>query len=118
MLAERPWVTRLKQRNFKDGGWETILVGILHQLSLEERKKAKCDEILAILAPMDQDATDDVAQFQYTMLDVNLRIDALEMIVMLAVGTRAIREHLEQMSAAMTELRKKRIDQQRLRKDL
>jgi hypothetical protein len=118
MLAERPWVERLKERDFKDGGWQTILVGVINQMSLEPRKKDKCDSILKVLAPMDQDATDEVAQFQYNELDANLRIDALEMIVMLAVGTPAIRSHLETMSLQMTELRKKKIEQQRLRKDL
>jgi hypothetical protein len=118
MLSERSWVERLKQRDFKDGGWQTILVGILYQMSLEPRKKDKCDRILKVLAPMDQDATEEVAQFQYNELEANLRIDALEIIVMLAVGTSAIRGHLETMSLQMTELRKKKIEQQRLRKDL
>jgi hypothetical protein len=118
MLAERPWVQRLKERDFKDGGWQTILVGVLYQMSLDPRKKDTCDTILKVLAPMDQDATDDVARFQYNELEPNLRIDALQMIVMLAVGTPAIRGHLETMSLQMTELRKKKIEQQRLRKDL
>jgi hypothetical protein len=118
MIAERPWVERLKERDFKDGGWQTILVGILDQMTLEPRKKDKCEMILKVLAPMDQDATDEVARFQYNELEPSLRIDALEMIVMLAVGTPAIRGHLETMSLQMTELRKKKIEQQRLRKDL
>jgi hypothetical protein len=117
MLAERPWIQRLKDRDFKDGGWQTILVGIIHQLSLKESAKEKCDKILAVLAPMDQDATDEVARFQYNVLEPNLRIQALEMITMLAVRTEAVRNHLEKMSASMTELRKKKISQQRLRKD-
>jgi len=118
MLDERPWVRRLKERDFRDGGWQAILVGVLYQLSLEPRRKEKCDRILAVLAPMDQHATDDVARSQYNVLEPNLRIDALEMIVMLAVGTQAIRSHLEKMSLEMTELRKKKIEQQRRRKDL
>ncbi|KAF2434508.1 hypothetical protein EJ08DRAFT_657246 [Tothia fuscella] len=116
MLAERPWVQRLKERDFVNGGWQAILVGILYQLSLDERKKEKCDRILAVLAPMDQDATEEVAKFQYNVLEPNLRIELLQMIVVLAVDTPAVRGHLETMSQSMTDLRKKKIEEQRLRK--
>lgn len=119
LLADRPWKERLKDRDFKDGGWQTILVGLLHQLSLMPRKKERCDKILSILAPLDQDPTDATAKSQYFQeLDTNLRIDALEMITMLAIGTSAIRKHLEDMSQEMTDLRKRKIEQQRLKKDL
>lgn len=117
MLADRPWVDRLKERDFKDGGWQTILVGLLHQMSLEDRLKERCNEILSHLAPMDDEPTDATALRQYSTLDINLRIMALEMTVKLTVGTRAIREYLEQMSYHMTEIRKKKIEQQRLRKE-
>jgi hypothetical protein len=117
ILGDRTWIARLQERDFRDGGWQTILVGFLHQLSLEERQKTKCEQILAFLAPMDQEASVEVVAFQYNMLDVNLRVDLLEIIVMHAVRTKAVREHLEAMSLQMTELRKKKIEQQRLKKD-
>jgi hypothetical protein len=80
--------------------------------------KARCDKILAQLVPLGTEPTVDTIAEQYETLDVNLRLDALAMIVMLAVQTRAIREHLEKMSLEMTDLRKRRIEQQRLKKDL
>jgi alpha-1,3-glucosyltransferase len=66
---------------------------------------------------MDEEPTEATGLRQYNALDVNLRITALEMILKLTVGTRAIREYLEQMSYHMTEIRKKKIEQQRLRKE-
>lgn len=117
MLRDRSWVDRLKHRDFKDGGWQTILIGLLHQYSLKESKKERCEEILAQLAPMDEEPTEATALRQYNALDVNLRVSALQMLVQLTMDTKAIREFLEQMSYQMTDLRKKKIEQQRLRKD-
>jgi len=117
MLADRPWVDRLKQRDFKDGGWQTILVGLLYQMSLEERVKARCNAILSHLAPMDEDPTQATALRQYYTLGINLRLAALEVVVKLTIGTKAIRDYLEQMSYHMTDIRKKKIEQQRLRKE-
>ncbi|KAE9977910.1 hypothetical protein EG328_001783 [Venturia inaequalis] len=117
VLGERTWIKRLQERDFRDGGWQTILVGFLHQMSQDERQKPLCERILAVLAPMDQEPSAEVVAFQYINLDVNLRIDLLEMIVMQAVRTKAVREHLEAMSLQMTDLRKKKIEQQRLKKD-
>jgi hypothetical protein len=119
MQGDRPWVDRLKARDFKEGGWQVILVGLLHQVSLMPRKKDLCDKILSILAPMDKDATAETAKLQYfSELDVNLRLETLQMITQLAVSSPALRKHLEDMSAEMTELRKKKIEQQRLKKDM
>jgi hypothetical protein len=112
------WVDLCKEREFKNGGWQAILAGLLHQLSLSDPMKVRCDKILAQLVPLGTEPTVDTIAEQYETLDVNLRLDALAMIVMLAVQTRAIREHLEKMSLEMTDLRKRRIEQQRLKKDL
>jgi ATP-utilising chromatin assembly and remodelling N-terminal/DDT domain len=117
MLAERPWIDRLKSRDFRNGSWVAIMIGVLHQLSLEERMKPRCEKILSKLAPVDEEPTDDVGVRHYNQLDVNLRIDALHLLVKLTVGTRAIRDHLEAMSAEMTHLRKDKMEHQRKRRD-
>ena len=118
LLSERPWVDRLQTRDLKDGAWVPIMVGILHQLSLEQRTRARCDEILVKLAPLDEEPEDDTVTYNYNELDVNLRVDALSMLLKLTVGTRAIREHLERMGTQMTSLRKDRLEQQRMKKEL
>jgi DDT domain len=112
------WTDLCKEREFKNGGWQTILVGLLYQLSLSDPVKARCDKVLSHLIPLGTEPTVETITEQYATLDVNLRLDALAMVVLLAVQTRAIREHLEKMSLEMTELRKRRIEQQRLKKDL
>jgi hypothetical protein len=112
------WTDLCKEREFKNGAWQAVLTGLLYQLSLNDSMKARCDKILSHLVPLGTEPTAETITEQYATLDVNLRLDALAMIVMLAVQTRAIREHLEKMSLEMTDLRKRRIEQQRLKKDL
>ena len=53
---------------------------------------------------------------QYQTLDINLRTKALQMICMLSLETRAIRNYLEECSNQMTELRKEKIEYQKARK--
>jgi hypothetical protein len=118
LQADHPWQERCKDRHFQNNLWQSILAGLLYQVSLNERMKDRCDTILSKLLPPDMEATDDTVRAQYAILDVNLRLEALEIIVMLSVRTKAIREQLERMSQEMTDLRKKKIEQQRLKKDL
>ena len=118
MLAERGWVERVAAREFSDGGWQTILVGLLHQLSLQPSLKDDCDAILSHLAPVDQEPTLETARQNYAILDVNLRIAALQMITILTPSTQAIRDYLEECSEEMTQMRKDKIEQQRRKKPL
>lgn len=118
MLAENTWVDRLKERDFKNGGWQTIVVGILNQLSGQESEAQICGTILAWLAPVHQSPTRNTALKQYVSLDVNLRIAALARLTMLAVGTKTIRNYMEECNELMTTYRKDKIEYQRDRKPL
>lgn len=116
MLSEYGWVERLQARDFANGGWQTIMVGLLYQMSLNPRRKQACDKILAELAPLDEEPTQETARQRYVTLDVNLRISALQIITMLAISTKALRNFLEQCSEDMTEVRKVKLDHQREKK--
>ncbi|KAF2277796.1 uncharacterized protein EI97DRAFT_374129 [Westerdykella ornata] len=117
-LAEFNWIEACKTRNFRDGGWQSILVGLLHQLSFSPVKKAACDEVLAVLVPVDEDPSAENIAHNYIHMDVNLRIQALDMALQLTVFTEAFRESLVQASTDMTRMRKDKIDFQRKRKEL
>jgi hypothetical protein len=116
MLGERDWVTRLGSRDFEDGGWQVILVGVLHQLSQSPVFKARCDQVLAWLAPMEEEPTPETARMRHATMDVNLRISALQMITILSISTPAIKDFLETCSEDMTDVRKRKMEHQRLRK--
>ncbi|OJD18642.1 hypothetical protein AJ78_01338 [Emergomyces pasteurianus Ep9510] len=116
MFGEYGWIDRLRKRDFKRGGWELVMVGLLHRMSYRPRLQKSCDEILAHLAPLEREPTQVTAQEQYVTLDVNLRVKALQIICMLLLETKAIKNYLEECSNQMTEFRKEKIDYQRARK--
>jgi hypothetical protein len=116
MFGEYGWVDRLRKRDFKNGGWELTMIGLLHRLSVRPRLQKICDEILAHLAPLDAEPTQETARLQYSTLDINLRAQALQIICMLSLETKAVKNYLEECSNQMTEFRKEKIERQRARK--
>lgn len=99
-----------------EGGWELVMIGLLHQLSMRPRMENICNEILKHLAPLDGEPTAETARRQYATLNTNLRIQALQIICQLSLETKAIRTYLEECSNQMTEFRKEKIEYQRARK--
>jgi len=118
MQLEIGWIDRLRKRDFKNGGWQSIMIGLLYQLSKSPRHFETCETLLEELAPLDMDATPETARIQYAKLDVNLRIQALQIVCMLTAGTKAIRGYMEECSEQMTGFRKEKIGHQRERKNL
>ncbi|EER25212.1 hypothetical protein CPC735_018150 [Coccidioides posadasii C735 delta SOWgp] len=116
MFTEYGWIDRLRKRDFKNGGWELVMIGLLYRLSSRPRLQKICDEILSHLAPLDAEPTRETAQEQYSTLNINLRIQALQIICMLTLETKAIKNYLEECSNQMTEFRKEKIELQRARK--
>lgn len=116
MFGDYRWIDRLRRRDFRNGGWELVMIGLLHQLSTRPRMTKTCNEILKHLAPLDAEPTQETAQRQYATLDLNHRIEALQIICMLSLETKAIKGYLEECSNQMTEFRKEKIEYQRARK--
>jgi hypothetical protein len=110
------WKSRLRRRDFGDGKWIIILVGLLNQLTGNPRLKKACDEILIHLAPLDREAVPATAISQYATLNINLRVKAIQIICMLSIETKAVRAYMEECNILMTEYRKEKIELQRARK--
>lgn len=110
------WKMRLRKRDFGQGAWVYIIVGLLYQLSNDPRRKGTCDEILSKLAPPSQEATIQTAISQYPLIDINTRVKILEILCMLSLETKAIRIYMEECNNNMTEFRKEKIDMQRKRR--
>lgn len=117
-VAEFDWVEQCKIRNFREGGWQSIVVALLYRLSFDPVQKDACDEILAELVPPEEEPSIESIAVNYTNLDVNLRISALEIILRLTVATEAFRDQLIAAAQEMTRLRKEKIEYQRKRKEL
>ncbi|KIW63077.1 hypothetical protein PV04_09955 [Phialophora macrospora] len=117
MFVEYGWVERLQKRDLRDGGWELVMVGLLHQLSGRPRVTRICNEILSHLAPLDAEPTINTARIQYSTMDINLRAEALQIICQLFLETKTVKNFLEEMSNTMTHYRKIKIEHQRARKE-
>jgi hypothetical protein len=117
-VANYSWIEECKDRKFREGGWQAMLVGLLYRLSFKPSQKVTCDEILAELVPSDEEPSIESIADHYVDLDVNLRISALETIMRLTVATDIFRDALAASSAEMTRLRKEKIEYQRKRKEL
>ena len=116
MLQNYGWIERLRKRDFRNGGWEMVMIGLLNQLSRRPRLQKSCNEILTQLAPLDAEPTQETARVQYSILDLDLRARALQIICMLSLETKAIKNYLEECSNQMTEFRKEKVEFQRERK--
>ncbi|KAI1173895.1 ATP-utilizing chromatin assembly and remodelling N-terminal-domain-containing protein [Nemania sp. FL0916] len=116
LLTSFNWIEELKKRNFQDGGWEMIMVGLLHQLSKNPRQTEACEELLAELVPSEEEPSLELVRDQYSSLDPNLRISALQIICMLTMETKAVRGYMDDCAEVMTRYRKEKIDLQRERR--
>ncbi|KAL1899725.1 hypothetical protein Cpir12675_001224 [Ceratocystis pirilliformis] len=116
LLQDFDWIESLQKRQFQGGGWQRIIVGLLNQLSRNERKTKACEEILAELVPDAVEPTQETVVEQYATLDVNTKIRILQILCMLTTETKAVRGYMEDCSETMTQYRKEKIDWQRQRK--
>ncbi|KID64924.1 DDT domain-containing protein, partial [Metarhizium hybridum] len=116
LMREFDWIDHLRKRNFSNGGWERIMVGLLHQLSKDDRYKESCEELLEQLVPADSNPTQEAIRQSYAELDVNCRVKALQIICLLTMQTKAVRGYMEDCSETMTKYRKDRIEWQRQKK--
>ncbi|KAG6285992.1 hypothetical protein E4U46_005312 [Claviceps purpurea] len=116
MMREFDWIDHLRKRDFGNGGWERIIVGLLHQLSKDARHKETCEELLEQLVPPDMDPTQELVQQNYAGLDVNYRVKVLQILCLLTMQTKAVRGYMEDCSETMTKYRKDRIEWQRQKK--
>jgi len=110
------WIQLLKARQFKNGSWQAIVVGILYHLSWDSRFSRDTEDILAYLAPPDQKPTMETVKARYTTMNSNLRVMVIQLLSRLTHETRTVRDYMEECSEQMTKHRKEKIEHQRNRK--
>ncbi|PHH61132.1 hypothetical protein CDD81_749 [Ophiocordyceps australis] len=116
MLQEYDWVEHLRKRDFANGGWQRIIVGLLHQISKRERQQEACESLLRKLVPSNGEPTQEAVRQTYWSLDFNSRVRVLQILCMLTMETGAVRAYMDDCSETMTKYRKERIEWQRKRK--
>ena len=118
MLTRGQWIELLENRQFADGGWSLIVVGLLDQLASHAKFRDRCEQILSHLAPLGRPATGATAFQQYMSMDVNLRTQALEILTILITETKPFKEHIEGLVTQSTETRKEKTSLQSQAKPL
>ena len=116
LLEDYSWIDHLRRRDFANGGWEMMVVGLLHQLSKDPRKEEQCEELLLQLVPPDVAPSVESVRQAYAELDFNYRVKVLQIICMLTMETKSVRGYMEECSETMTKYRKDKIEWQRRRK--
>jgi hypothetical protein len=113
LLQDYDWIDELRKRNFPNGGWERIVVGLFHQLSKNERYEQRCEELLLQLVPPGEEPSQEAVSLKYANLDLNHRVKALQMMCMLTMETKTVRGYMDECSETMTKYRKDKIEWQR-----
>lgn len=105
------WHERLRKRNFKDGNWQTILLGVLSLIEHVPHYQPTIQKIFKLLAPKSMVVTASTALTQfYDVMSIDLRIQALNILIdLLATGT-VVRKHIEESLEASTVFRRSRLD--------
>ncbi|KAI5282787.1 hypothetical protein KEM52_003598, partial [Ascosphaera acerosa] len=123
------WIVKLARREFRNGGWELILLGLLNRLthSSTPRIADTATAVLSSLAPastkeayasseLQLHAAAIAARNYKCSLGLHGRVAILEMLTRMLMDTSAMRRFMEDCSARSTELRKQKVEVQKERK--
>ncbi|KAF3938188.1 hypothetical protein ABW19_dt0202254 [Dactylella cylindrospora] len=110
------WLELLRKRDFRDGGWETILVGLFGQIASKVQFKGLAADVLRYFSPLGEDPILLTAKAQYKDLDINTRIKIIQLLQKLTFETPIVRSYMEECGEDMTKLRKDKIEHQKARK--
>ncbi|KAI9728761.1 MAG: hypothetical protein M1828_002867 [Chrysothrix sp. TS-e1954] len=119
LLSVESWKERLKAREFQDGGWQYVLLGVLDRMSSRATFTTRCEKVIAELLSMDSIGQGvEGLRHRYALLSVSQRITALELVTLLATETKPFKESIEHITRGATETRKEKTKLQSVRKTL
>ena len=105
------WYSSLQRRNFKDGNWQCILLGILSKVEYVNSFRGDIEKVYRTLAPSDQTATPSTVLTNfYGNMDINLRLRTMSILTSLLTDGKAVREYINNSLEFSTTLRRNRLD--------
>ncbi|KAG5419805.1 hypothetical protein I9W82_001685 [Candida metapsilosis] len=105
------WHDRLRKRNFKDGNWQIILVGVLSLVEHVPKYHQVVQDIFKSLAPIDGSVSASALRTNfYEHLDINLKLHALCILTDLLITSPLVRNYIEESLEQQTNLRRTRLD--------
>ncbi|KAG7663885.1 uncharacterized protein J8A68_002573 [[Candida] subhashii] len=106
-----PWHDRLRKRNFKDGNWQCILLGVLSLVEFVPQYKPIIEQVYNKLAPKTMPATPATVLNQfYEELDIDLKFQTLNILIDLIISSPLVRTYIDECLEASTSLRRTRLD--------
>lgn len=106
-----PWHERLRKRNFRDGNWQCMLLGVLSLVEEIPAFAPTIEKVYRALAPVDLPATASTVMNQfYDSMDIELRFQALNIIVSLLMNGTVVRRYIDECLDLSTTLRRNRLD--------
>lgn len=106
-----PWHERLRKRNFKDGNWQCILLGVLSLVEFVPAYKPHIEKVFQILAPKSiLPSPTSVMNLFYEELDIDLKFRILGILVDLLSSGDLVRDYIDESLESSTSLRRNRLD--------
>lgn len=106
-----PWHERLRKRNFKDGNWQCILLGVLSLVEYVPAYNHIIEKVYRILAPVNMPPTLSTVLNQfYDELDIDLKFQVLNILISLLMNGTLVRNYIDECLDSSTVLRRNRLD--------
>lgn len=106
------WHDRLRKRNFKDGNWQIILLGVLSMVEYVPAYQPTIQAVYRALAPaliQPSNASTVLSQF-YSSMSVDLRMKTLHILTSLLINGTLVRGYIDECLEQSTSLRRTRLD--------
>ncbi|GMG39169.1 unnamed protein product [Ambrosiozyma monospora] len=105
------WKDRLAKRQFKDGGWIMVLIGLLTTIEYINAFKNDITKTYEILAPGDYNPTLETLHQNFMVnADINLRAKLLAMLINVLLNGAVVRAFIEKGIEDSANLRRERLD--------
>ncbi|KAM9912926.1 hypothetical protein OXX69_002085 [Metschnikowia pulcherrima] len=106
------WYERLRKRNYKDGQWLTIMMGVLSLVEYVPEYAETIQKVYRTLAPAQikpASPSSVLTQF-YTSMGIDLRLKVLHILTSLVVNGPAVRNYMDESLEQSANLRRTRLD--------
>ncbi|CAI5760726.1 unnamed protein product [Candida verbasci] len=107
-----PWHEKLRRRNFKDGNWQCILLGVLSMVEHISIYKPIIEEIYKTLAPSNQQPNPTTIKRNfYQHLNINLKFKAINILTdLIMTSSPLVRNYIDESLENSTAIRRQRLE--------
>lgn len=106
-----PWYERLRKRNFKDGNWQLIVLGVLSLVEYVPEFYSTIQETYRTLAPKGAPCSpSSVLNRFYHYCSLDLRLKVLSILVSLVVSGPLVRNYIEDSLESTTAYRREKLE--------